>query len=142
MKRKIIAVTVLMAAFIVGGMVYLLYIETGGFRYRSSGVTNMSIEIGDSDSATYSFGMMKGNKVFRLKYDGHEGGCIRYSGKLDSGKLTVSYDDDGTKKELFVLESGGAVDNARLELKEKGPVYIIIETDGRCEGGKFEFEIQ
>ena len=142
MRKKVIAGIVIMAVVIVGGMIYLAYRETGGFRYRSSCVMNMSVESGYSDSKSFSFGMMKGQKVFRLKYDGHEGGLLVYSGKLDTGKLTVYYDCDGTKKELFKLEAGGSVEAADVKLTEKGLVYIIIETDGKCEEGKFEFKIQ
>jgi hypothetical protein len=142
MKRKAVVGIVLLALLVAGGMIYLLYSGTGGFRYRSSGVMNMSVESGNSVSKSFSFGMMKGQKVFRMKYDGHEDGRLVYSGKLDTGKLTVYYDDDGTKKELFTVEAGGPVETASVKLTEKGSVYIIVETDGKCEGGKLEFEIQ
>ena len=142
MNKKVIAGIAVLVVFIAGGMLYLVYRETGGFRYRSSCVMNMSVESGYSDSKSFSFGMMKGQKVFRLNYDGHEGGRLEYSGKLDAGKLTVYYDNDGTKKELFTLEAGGAVETSDVKLTEKGSVYIIVETDGKCEDGKLEFKIQ
>ena len=142
MKRKAIAGLVALAVLVAGGMIFLVYRETGGFRYRSSYVTTMCVTSSDSDSASISFSTMKGTRVFRLKYDGHAGGCIGYNGKLDAGKITVYYDNDGTKKELFTLEAGGTVNASGGELTEKGPVFIIIETDGKCEEGKLEFSLQ
>lgn len=91
------------------------------------------------DSAEISFGSFDGTEAVKI---GDKDGeiCLDYNAELDKGSLTVYYDNDGTKKELFKLEGGEKADS---ELKlEAGPVNIIIETDGECKEGKFEFEIK
>ena len=142
MKRKIIIGIVVAALFVAAGIFAVVYHATGGFRYSSSFVTTTCITNSNSKSASMSFGSLKGQKVFRLKFDGHAGGTISYSGKLDSGSLTVYYDNDGTRKELFTLKAGETVDATGGELTEKGAVFIIVKTDGKCEDGKLEFKIK
>ena len=91
------------------------------------------------DSAEISFGSFEGTEAVKIGDD--DGGCcLEYNAKLDKGSLTVYYDNDGTKKELFKLSSGEDIDS-KLEL-DAGPVNIIIETDEKCEEGSFEFNIK
>ena len=61
--------------------------------------------------------------------------------QLESGKMTVYYDCDGTKTEWFTLKGGDSVSASLTDLSE-GKVYIIIETDGKCENGKLSFEVK
>ena len=131
MKRiiRIIAVTVIMIAACLG--------LTGCGRYTSSYVASICVTTSDS----VSFGSLKGTMVFTAKCDGEEGRKIKYSAKLDTGSFTVYYDSDGTKKELFTINAGESVEASGGELV-KGTVYIILETDGKCEDGKFSFEIE
>ena len=110
---------------------------TGCGRYTSSYVTTMCVKTDDS----VSFSSLKGTVVFTAKCDGEEGRKIKYSAKLGTGSFTVYYDSDGTKKELFTIGAGESVEASGGELV-KGTVYIILETDGKCEDGKFSFEIE
>ena len=92
-----------------------------------------------SDSAFVNFYKLSGRMVFKLKSDVDE--VIHYTGELKDGSLTVYYDTDGTKKELFRIKSGEKVDDCIGKL-QKGTTYIIIETDERCENGDFHFDLQ
>ena len=83
---------------------------------------------------------MKGTKVLQMKTK-EEGKTLEYSGSLAEGKVTVYYDEDGTKKELFTI-SGGEKAESSVKLKAKGKLYVIVETDGKSESGKFQFEIK
>ena len=135
MKRiiSIVLLTVVTAAAFLG--------LTGCGKYTSSYVATTCITSSDSDSGKVSFGGLKGTMVFTAKCDGKEGRQIKYSAKLDSGSFTVYYDSDGTKTELFTISGGETVEASGGELV-KGTVYIILETDGKCEEGNFSFEIE
>ena len=109
--------------------------------YVSSGTALMMVSSNVSDSAFMSFSSLKGTKVFTLKAK-EDGAVLKYSGEVDgSGSATVYYDDDGTKKELFRLAAGEKAADS-ISLDGTGKVYVIVETDGKCEEGKFEFEIE
>ena len=142
MKKGRIAVFAVMAAVTIGVAVFLIVKLAGGIRYKSSFAATMCVESSRSKSAKLDFGSMKGTKVLKMKHDGSDNAYIEYSGKIGSGKLTVYYDDDGTKKELFSLSAGERADSVSEPLKKKGTVYIIIETDGKCTDGNFEFKIK
>jgi len=94
----------------------------------------------ESDSAFMSFYQFNGRMVFKLKCtdpDAH----IKYSGELESGSMTVSYECGGEQSELFSLGDGSAVDSTGGDL-EKGKVYIYVETDGKCNNGKLDFSLE
>ena len=94
-----------------------------------------------------SFWKFDGTIVFKLKCKDSGKEVLKYSGKLEDkneeedGTITVYYDDDGTKKELFTLKNGESVE-ATLNKLNEGTVYIIVETDNRCENGELEFNIE
>jgi len=111
-----------------------------GSGYTSHFTATVLVHSNDSNSAKMSFSSFKGTMVFKVKVK-DEGSVIRYSGKLESGSITVYYDDAGTKEEWFTLQAGEPVEGT-LENPGKGKVYIIIETDGKCEEGKLTFEVK
>ena len=92
------------------------------------------------DSAWISFVKFEGVEVFKLKCKSGEPTAIRYSGELETGSLTVYYDGKGAKAELFSLQTGDEVD-AYSEQLAAGTVYVIVETDGKCQNGACSFEI-
>ncbi len=112
---------------------------TGCSSYTEHGVGTVIIQNNVSDKATVSFSSLNGSRVYKLKVKDSED-VLKYSGKLSKGSATVYYDNDGTKKELFSISDGENVDSS-LEALEKGTLYIIIETDGKAEGGDFSFSI-
>ena len=83
---------------------------------------------------------MKGTKSLQMKTK-EEGKTLEYSGALGEGKVTVYYDEDGTKKELFTISGGEKVESS-VKLNARGKLYVIVETDGECESGKFQFKIK
>ena len=117
----------------------LAMVLSGCGRYTSSWSAVGCAQSNTSDSAFVSFYKLSGKMVFKLKSDVDEE--IHYQGKLKSGSLTVYYDTDGTKKELFSMKSGEEVDD-RIGDLQKGTTYIIIETDERCENGDLHFDLQ
>ena len=90
-------------------------------------------------SAFMNFYEFEGVNVFTLKSKS-AGKQLKYSAKLETGSITVYYDCDGTKTELFTVGAGGQIDSS-LELPSTGKIYIIVETDGKCKNGDFRFDI-
>ena len=96
-----------------------------------------------SDSAFMSFYQFDGRMVMRLRCKEAEGCDLIYGGKLESGSLTVYIDIGEGKEELFSLESGDEIaDPFSIRIEGKGKIYIIVETDGKCENGSLEFNLQ
>lgn len=133
MKKYWIAVVMVMMALITG--------LTGCSGYASSFKTTMCVTTNTAKDASLSFSTLEGTKVFQMKVDKNAEGVLKYAGKLDGGSATVYYDDNGTKKKLFSVGAGEKVEQS-LEGLETGKLYVIIETDGKCEEGKFTFEVK
>jgi hypothetical protein len=78
--------------------------------------------------------------AFTLECGNSEESGIEYSGKLDSGSLTVYYDDGGKKTEWFSLKAGEKIEPKVKRFKE-GKVYFVVETTEKCEEGKLDFDV-
>ena len=131
-KRNLIWIIVLCVVMCLG--------MAGCSGYASSYSATVLISSNTSNSSSISFSTMKGTKVLQMKTK-EEGKTLEYSGSLAEGKVTVYYDEDGTKKELFTISGGEKVESS-VTLKAKGKLYVIVETEGKCESGKFEFDIK
>lgn len=71
------------------------------------------------------------------KSEGGEG-TLHYEASLDGGSLKVSYEDGtGSLAPLFSLKGGESVsgEGGYIEGREGRRVHLVIETDGKCEGG-------
>ena len=113
---------------------------TGCNKYSGHGTATLIVQNYDSDEASVNFGWLDGSRVYNMEVkDSNE--VLRYSGKLGKGTATVFYDNGVGKKELFKLHAGESIDSTFNSL-EKGTFYIIIETDGECESGDFEFKLE
>ena len=64
-----------------------------------------------------------------------------YSAKLEEGSAAVFYDNGSGKTELFAIQGGEETD-AAFPLPGSGTVYVIIETQVKCQNGEFRFEIR
>lgn len=92
----------------------------------------------ESKSAFMNFYEFEGRMVFRLKNTG--GGRIDFSAKLESGDAVIYYDCGEGKKEMVSAHPSCDFKSSTPPLKS-GTVYIIVETDGKCRNGGFNFEI-
>ena len=86
-----------------------------------------------------SFASFEGSMVFKLKCESADE-KINYNAKLEDGSAKVFYDSNGTKTELFSVNSGDAI-GASGGVLQKGTVYIIVETSEEGKGGRFDFVI-
>ncbi len=94
----------------------------------------------NTDSAQMSFFEFDGVEVFKLKCKSKNTATIVYSGKLETGRLTVYYDCGGTKKVLVSLQSGDNIQSSGGTLPED-TIYLIIETEEKCCNGNLSFKV-
>ena len=113
---------------------------TGCGKYRSSWSASAYVHSNTSSSAYMNFWTFKGTQVHTMKCK-NESGTLTYSGKLEKGNAVIYVDYDGVKKELFRISDGEEVNSSINDL-EKGTVYVIFETEGKCENGEFEFNLE
>ena len=108
--------------------------------YISSYAATMMVTSEHSDRASLSFWTFDGKKAFTLKNSAKTTGAVSYTAELKSGSATVYYDDNGTKTEWFTIGAGDKLSGS-AKLDNNGKIYIIVETDGKCENGSFDFKL-
>jgi len=133
MLRKITRlVTMLPVLFLMG---------CGGIKYTSSYYALMCYHSSLVSSGTISFKEFKGRFVFKLKRTSGNDGPITYEGSIKEGEITVFYDVNDTKYDLFSL-SGEETTSGYSETIEKGKyVYIVLESNGKIKEGSFAFNM-
>ena len=132
MKKKLLFAAIMVMA--------VLCLAGCSIRYASHYSALMLVTTNTSSHARIDFSSFDGTKSFRLNCK-TPGTLLKYSGKLDDGSVTVSIDTDGTERELFSLSSKQETASTTA-LSAKGPVYIIVRSNGKCKGGSFSFELQ
>ena len=133
-KRARIALTALLLA---------LCLTACGISFTSSDHVSsyratMLVRSETSGSARMSFMTLNGRIVFTLRSGGSD--AVGASARVETGSATVYYEAGGTKTEWFTVTAGEEVEYSAGPL-EKGTVYVIVETDGKCEEGSFRFEV-
>lgn len=118
--------------------VLLLLLLMGCSKYSSSYKAVGFVHSNKADSAFMNFYSFDGRMVFKLKSTAE--GELEYTAKLESGSADVYYDFYGTKQELFSISAGEEIDSHGGYV-ESGTVYIIVETDGACKNGDFQFSL-
>lgn len=114
----------------------LLFSFTGCGQYTSSYKAVGFVHSNRSDSAFMSFYSFDGRMVFKLKNAHH--GSLSCSASLETGSAAVYAVRGGEKTALFSVTGGDELDLCSEELGN-GSVYVIVETDGKCENGSFDF---
>ncbi|MGN1100325.1 MAG: hypothetical protein ACI4S9_08245 [Christensenellales bacterium] len=130
----------LLKALTVALFTSLLLTFCGCSGYSSSYRAVAFVHSNTTKSAFMSFSSFEGSMVFKLKCES-EDEKITYSAKLDGGSAKVYYDCNGTKTELFSVDSGDEISDIGGTL-QKGTVYIIVETSETCRNGRFDFEVK
>ena len=118
----------LLSVFVLAGCGYASKYKAVGFVHSNT-----------SETAKMSFFEFEGKMVFKLNNKGGEG-QIAYTGSLGQGDLRATYVYNGIESGLFPLKSGEEIDSTGGYV-ENGTVYIIVETNAKCENGSLEFRI-
>lgn len=109
----------------------------GCSKYTSRYSALMLITTNTSKAGSIRFSSFTGTKVFKLQSSGQ----LNYSAELGEGNATVFYDSNGAKTELFRITSGQSVGPASIPVAP-GTVYVIVQTDGKCDSGNFSFDVK
>lgn len=134
MKKQLI--TVLIAAV----MALMLLTLSGCNSYTSHYKAVAFVHTNTTKNASMSFSSFEGTMVFKLKCESVDE-KINYSAKLEDGSAKVFYDCNGTKTELFSVNSGDDISEIGGAL-QKGTVYIIVEMSEAGQDGSFNFDIK
>ena len=127
----------MLSAFALG--MALLFCLSGCGKYASHYNATAFVHSNESDSAFMSFWKFEGTMVFKLKCESADE-ALAWSAKLETGSATIFYDCGDGKTELCAVSAGDDLQDVLDELTP-GTVYIIVETDGKCETGNFDFKI-
>ena len=126
--------------FVVFFALFVLCVFAGCSKYSSKYSAVASVTTNTTGKASLSFSSFNGTRVFKMR---NKGGTdqLQFSARLQNGSLNVYYDCNGTKQSLFSLKSGDELSSS-LGGIPTGEIYIIIETDGKCQEGRLEFELK
>ena len=113
---------------------------TGCGKYVSSYQAVGLVRSNVSNSAYLNFHSLKGRIAFHLNHN-KDNQVLEYGGYVETGTVNVFYDDGNGKNELFTVSSTESV-TSTLEEFNRGIVYVIVETDGKCGNGNFHFDIK
>ena len=113
----------------------------GCSKYMSHYSAIASVRTNSPGKGYLGFSSFQGTMVFSLKCKDGSARQMDYTAKLEDGSASVYYDCDGTKKLLFTIGSGESVSSS-LEGLPVGKLYVIVETDGKCKEGRFDFEMK
>ena len=119
----------------------LLLCVSGCSKYRSGYKAVGLVTSESSGNGFINFYSFDGTRVFTLVNKKASEGQLIYSAKLEEGSAAVFYDNGSGKTELFAIQGGEETD-AAFTLPGSGTVYVIIETQGKCQNGEFRFEIR
>ena len=113
---------------------------TGCSGYNEHYSATVLISSEGNNKAYQRFEKFNRTRVLDLRNSDHDKDTLYYTATLGEGSVTVYVDYDGEKRDLFTIEGGEEVEDSISGI-DFHKVYVIIESDGTCEDGNFEFEI-
>ncbi len=113
-----------------------------GNKYVSRYNAMLMVRTNTSNKASVSFDSFSGTYVIKLKNNSADEVFIDYEGTLVDGNIKVYYDFNDEKLNLFDIETDGSVDGKTETFTGNKTIYIIIESDGKCNDGSFSFVLE
>ena len=135
--KKIVGVMVAVATLILS-----FTLCACGSRYVSNYSASSMKEKNTSNNASVSFGSFSGTYVMKLVGNGADEAFITYEETLEEGNIKVYYDVNDEKLTLFEIETDGSVEGKTETFTGNQTIYIIIESDGKCNAGSFSFALE
>lgn len=131
-KKVIISVTTLILCFT---------LSSCGSKYVSKYSATMMVRTNTSNKATVSFGSFEGTYVTKLQNKGADA-FITYDATLGEGNIKVYYDFNDEKLSLFEIGTDGSKTGKTETFTGNKTIYIIIESDSKCNEGSFSFNLE
>lgn len=113
-----------------------------GNKYVSHYSATLMVRTNTSNKASVSFDSFSGTYVMQLKNNSADEVFITYEATLGEGNIKVYYDFNDEKLSLFEIEANGSVDRKTETFTGNKTIYIIIESDGKCNEGSFSFVLE
>ena len=113
-----------------------------GNKYVSRYNAMLMVRTNTSNKASVSFDSFSGTYVIKLKNNSADEVFIDYEGTLGNGNIKVYYDFNDEKLSLFDIETDGSVEGKSETFTGNKTIYIIIESDGKCNDGSFSFVLE
>lgn len=110
-------------------------------KYSSHYSALMLVQSNTPQAASVSFSGFEGRLVLKMKSKADSAERMNFDVSLGEGNLTVSVDCAGVNAELLNLKGGDSyayhLDNIGV-----GTVYVIIDSDGKCNDGRLSFTLE
>ena len=110
-----------------------------GNKYSSRYSATLMVRSNTSNEASVSFDSFSGTYVMQLKNKGDDAVFITNEAELGAGNIKVYYDCNDEKRELIEIGNDGIIKGKTENFTYNRTVYIIIESDGKCNEGSFSF---
>ena len=111
-------------------------------KYASRYSATLMISTNTSNNASVSFDTFSGTYVIQLKNNGADEVFITYNATLEEGKINVYYDFNDEKLNLFEIGTDGSIEGKTEAFTGNKTIYVIIESDGKCNAGSFSFVLE
>ena len=124
-------------------LIVMLGMLCGCGEYVKSYAATILITSGHGDEASMKFDTFKGSYNFKLKRDGAAEHTLDFGASLGEGEMNVYIGVGGEKELLLTVKGGETYDETITLAKEydnEKTIYIILESEGKCADGDFEFE--
>ncbi len=96
------------------------------------------------NEASMKFDSFQGSYHFKLQRESEKDNNLECEAELKKGTMNVYIGTEGEKELLFTLAGGESFEEGLVlqgKYSEADAFYIILESEGACSGGDFEFEI-
>lgn len=113
-----------------------------GSKYVSNYSAAKMISKNTANEASVSFDNFSGTYVIQLKNTGDDKASITYNATLGEGNIKVYYDYNDEKLNLFEIGNEGSIKGKTEAFTGNKTIYIIIESDGKCNAGSFSFALE
>lgn len=113
-----------------------------GNKYHSKYNSTLMVEEKTTNKASVSFDSFNGTYVIKFRNTGSDKVCISYKAALKEGSFKAYYDFNDEKLDLFEIGADGSVEGKTEAFAGDKIIYIIIESDGKCNEGSFSFTLE
>lgn len=135
--KKITSVIIVIVMFVL-----CFALSACGNKYISNYSSSRMVEEKATNKASVSFYSFSGTEVIKFHNRGGDEVYITYSATLLEGNIKVYYDYNDEKLDLFEIGADGSVAGKTEAFTGDKIIYIVIESDAKCNIGSFSFTLE
>lgn len=130
------------AIIAVAALVLCFTLSACANKYTSHYSATLMVRTNTSEKASVSFNTFSGTYVMKFKNKDDGQAFLTYNATLEEGSIKVYYDFNGEKLNLFEIGDNGSFEGETQTFTGNKTVYVILESDGKCNAGSFSFIFQ